>query len=45
VGFVVSGCVYVWFLWCVVVCIFGVCNERVCIFGFVKCGCVYMWVF
>ena len=50
-GFVMSGCVYVWFfnVWvsvclgmkCVDVCKCGFCNVWVCVWvGFVMCGCV-----
>jgi hypothetical protein len=36
--FVICGCVYVWVLLCVGVCMYGVCN--VCM-----CGCMYVWCF
>ena len=53
VGFVMCGCVYVWVLYCVDVCMCGFCNVWVCVYafcnvwvvvGFVMCGCVYVWV-
>jgi len=41
VGFVMGGCVYVWVLLCVGVCMCGFCNVWVCVcVGFVMCGCV-----
>jgi hypothetical protein len=44
VGFVMCGCVYVWGLQCVGVCMCGVCNVWVCVcVGNVMCGCVYVW--
>jgi len=37
------GCVYVWFLYCVGVCLCGFCNLWVCVcVGFVMCVCVYV---
>jgi len=44
-GFVMRGCVYVWVLECVGVCMCGFCNAWVCAcVGFVMRGCVYVWV-
>ena len=43
--FVMCGCVYVWVLLCVGVCMSGFCIVWVCVrVGFVMCGCVYVWV-
>jgi len=45
VSLVICGCVYVWVLSCVGVCMCGFCNVWVCVcVGFVMCGCVYAWV-
>ena len=44
-GFVMCGCVYVWVLYFVSVCMYGVCNEWVGVsMGYVMFGCVYVWV-
>jgi len=41
VGFSMFGCVYVWVLWCVGVCMCGFPNVLLCVFvGFLMCGCV-----
>ena len=41
VGFLMCGCVYVWVLYCVGVCMCGFCNVWVCVsVGFVMCECV-----
>jgi hypothetical protein len=43
--FLMCGCVYVWVLKCLGVCICGFCNVWVCVcVGFVMFGCVYVWV-
>ena len=40
VGFEMCGCVYVWVLKCVDVCMYGFCNVWVCVcVGFVMWGC------
>ena len=40
VGFVMCGCVYVWILYCLGVCMYGFCNVWVCeCVGFEMCGC------
>ena len=42
VGFVMFGCVYMWVLFSVVVCMLRFCNVWVCVcLGFIMCGCVY----
>ena len=33
-GFVMFGCVYMWILKCVGVCMYGFCNVWVCVYGF-----------
>jgi len=44
-GFVTSGYVYVWILYCLVVCTYGYCNVWMCVcMVFVMFGCVYVWV-
>jgi hypothetical protein len=41
--FVLCGCVYVWVLYCVAVCMCWICNVWVCVcVGFVIGGCVYV---
>jgi len=45
-GFVMSGCVYVWVMYYAVVCIYGFFNVWVCVcMGFVMSGCMYVCVF
>ena len=42
---VMYGCVYVWVLKCVDVCLCGFCNVWVCVsVGFVMCGFCNVWV-
>ena len=46
VGFLMCGCVYVWDLYFVELCMFGFCNVLLCVcMGFVMCCCMYVWVF
>jgi len=40
-GFLMGVCVYVWFMYCAVVCRYGFCNVWVCVgMCFVMSGCV-----
>ena len=40
-SFVMSGCVYVWVIYCAVVCMYGFCNVWVFVcMGFLMPGCV-----
>ena len=43
---VTCGCVYMWVLQYMSVCMYGLCSLWVCVCegGFVRCGCVYVWV-
>jgi len=44
VGFIMFGCVYVWVLQYVGVCMCGFCNIWVCVVvGSAIYGCVYVW--
>jgi len=45
-GFVMSGFVYVWILYCVSLCMYGSCNVWLCeCIDFEIYGCGYVWVF
>jgi len=44
-GFVFSGFVYVWVMYCAVVIMYGIFNVCVCVcMGFVTSGCLYVWI-
>ena len=43
-GFVLPVFLYVWDMYCAVVCMYGFFNVWVCVcMGFVRSGCVYVW--